>query len=89
MEDAFRSLEDKLPFFLEHVFVKRQQGRYFEDQIEHLTKEEAVVQVDFAENCACKYQDEIQTAHWSQEQVTVFTVAIWTKSTNWCLLDQG
>ena len=62
------------------MFVKRQQARIFKEKIEHLTEEEAVVQVDFAENFSCKYQGEVQSAHWSQDQVTLFTVAIWTKS---------
>ena len=35
--------------------------------------------MDFAENYTCQYQDEIQAAHWSQEQVTLFTLAIWVK----------
>ena len=32
------------------MFVKRQQARIFKEKMEHLTEEEAVVQVDFAEN---------------------------------------
>ena len=41
-----------------------------------------MIQVDFSENYACLHQDEPQTAHWSQEQVTIFPVAIWTTSDN-------
>ena len=33
-----------------------------------------VVQVDFAENYAIIHQDEIQSAHWNHNQVTIFTV---------------
>lgn len=80
VDDLLEDLEVQLPSFLEHVFVKRQQARIFKEKIEHLTEEEAVVQVDFAENFSCKYLGEIQSAHWSQDQVTLFTVAIWTKS---------
>ena len=76
VDDALEGLEVQLPSLLEHVFVKQQQARFFTERIEHLTVDEAVVQVDFAENYSCKYQ----SAHWSQDQVTVFTVAIWTKS---------
>jgi len=39
--------------------------------------EEAVVQVDFAQNFALVQQDEIQSAHWQHGQVTIFTVAVW------------
>ena len=43
-----------------------------------LQLEEAIVQVDFAENYSCKHQDEIQSAHWNQQLITLFTVAVWT-----------
>ena len=80
LEDALCMLKEQLPFFLKHVYIKREQAKYFESKIENLQEDEAVVQVDFSENYTCKHQDEIQTAHWSQEQVTIFPVAIWTIS---------
>ena len=67
--------------FLQDVFIKRQQSSYLEEKLTNLDKGEAVVQVDFAENYTCRYQDDIQSAHWHQEQVTLFTVAVWTKGT--------
>ena len=80
VDDLLIDLQVQLPLFLEHVFVKRQQARFFKEKLEHLTEEEAVVQVDFAENYSCKYQGEVQSAHCSQDQVPLFTVAIWAKS---------
>lgn len=80
INDALAKLEEKMPSFLQHVFIKRKQSVYFEETLNNLTEEECVIQVDFAENYSCSYQDEIQTAHWSQEQVTLFTVAVWTKA---------
>ena len=65
---------------MKHVYFKRQQSKCFECKIEHLQADEAVVQVDFSENYTCQQQDEVQTAHWNQEQVTIFHVAIWTIS---------
>jgi hypothetical protein len=35
------------------------------------------LQVDFSENYTCVSQDEIQSAHWNQNQVSLFTVALW------------
>lgn len=81
ISDVVESLQRKLPTFLQHVFIKRQQSKYFEEKLANLDKEEAVAQVYFAENYNCKYQDEIQSPHWIQEQVTLFTVAVWTKGT--------
>ena len=37
-----------------------------------------VLQVDFAENYTAAYQDEIQSAHWNQKQVTIFTSVAWS-----------
>jgi len=82
LEEALQDLESKIPFFLEHVFIQRKQSSYFEECKTQLKSNEAVVQVDFAENYSCQYQDEIQAAHWCQEQVTLFTVAIWAKDPN-------
>ena len=76
ISDVLASLQRKLPTFLEHVFMKTQQSKYFEERLANLGKEEAVVQVDVAENYTCKYQNEPQTAHWNQGQVTLFTVAV-------------
>lgn len=78
-EEALNSLQRKMPTFLEHVFIKRKQASFFEERIATLSANEAVVQVDFAENYTCQHQDEIQSTHWSQEQVTLFTIAIWAK----------
>ena len=77
--DALLKLQEKIPSFLQHVFIKRQQSLYFNETLKNLNEEECVIQVDFAENYSCSHQDETQTAHWSQEQVTLFTVAVWTK----------
>ena len=35
------------------------------------------VQIDFAENYAVKELDEIQSAHWSNKQITVVTGVVW------------
>ena len=37
----------------------------------------AIVQIDFAENYTCVFQDEVQSAHWNQKELTVFTACVW------------
>lgn len=37
----------------------------------------AVVQMDFSENYTCVAQDEVQSAHWNQGQVTLYTSVSW------------
>ena len=69
------------PQFLEHCYVKRHQAGMYKKQREAAetswSEEAALLQVDFSENCTCRYQDEIQSAHWQQSQVSLFTAAIW------------
>ena len=71
-----------VPQFLEHCPVKRAQAAsYNQDRESSLSDthdpERTVMQVDFSENFTCVHQDEIQSAHWNQRQVTVFTAATW------------
>ena len=78
VDDVISSLEEKMPAFLNHVFVKRKQSSFFEEKKSKLSAEEAVVQVDFSENYSCCYQDEVQSAHYDKRQVTLFPVVVWT-----------
>lgn len=68
VDEAISALHQKLPAFLHHVFVKRKQSRFFEEKMSNLSQDEALVQVDFAENYSCRYQDEVQAAHWHQQK---------------------
>ncbi|ROL51976.1 hypothetical protein DPX16_2003 [Anabarilius grahami] len=66
--------------FLHHCFVKRKQSTFFQaKKIQAKSdKETVVLQVDFAENYTAAYQDQIQSAHWHQRQVTVFPSVLWS-----------
>ena len=70
-----------VPQFLEHTYIKRHQASEYQTCKERATNntdpEEALIQVDFSENYTCVAQDEIQSAHWNQRQVSLFTVAVW------------
>jgi len=71
-----------IPQFVEHCFVKRRQATAFNAEREASVSkgynpENAVIQIDFSENYTCESQDEIQTAHWHQKQISLFTVAMW------------
>ena len=39
-----------------------------------------VVQVEFAENYSCVFQDKVQSARWNQKQLPIFTARLWTWS---------
>ena len=75
-----------LDFFI-HSFVKRKQAKsYEEDKQEALMKNSntVMIQVDFAENCTCASQDEVQSAHWKQNQTTLFTSVFWFRENTQC-----
>ena len=70
------------PKFLVHCYVKRQQAAKYSKEREAATSPDldaskALLQVDYSENYTCVYQDEIQSAHWKQHQVSLFTAALW------------
>lgn len=76
--EALDELHDSTAKFKLHSFVKNVQSNYFQNGKQDLTSGKAIVQIDFAENYALISQDEIQSAHWSHGQVTLFTCCIWT-----------
>ena len=36
-----------------------------------------MLQMDYAENYLCRAPDEVQTAHWNQQQVILYTSVSW------------
>lgn len=68
------------PEYVLHHFIKKSQSTSQKNDIlfcNELDSNSAVIQVDFAENYKCQFQDEPQAAHFGQEQVSLLTVAIW------------
>lgn len=82
VDEAVLLLKSKVEHFLFHVFIKREQSRYFEKLKTETTDEKIVLQVDFAENFSLKEQDEIQQAHWNSKSLSIFTAFIWSKNEN-------
>ncbi len=50
-----------------HVYIKREQSKYFEKLNSEVSDEKILLQVDFAENFNMKEQDEIQNARLVQK----------------------
>lgn len=70
------------PKFLKHKFIKNEQATVFNTfdvprAKDCERKDEGLLQIDFAENFVCESQDEVQTAHWNQRQLTLFTSALY------------
>lgn len=75
------------PQFLEHSYVKRNQADSYQKQREAIgcssfNPKDALIQVDFSENFTCIAQDEVQSFHWVQPQVSLFTVSLWHSGTH-------
>ena len=77
VEDAFTSLKTQLKPFLLHTYVKRKQAAHLDKLVSNCDGENAVLQVDFSENATIASQREIQSAHWSHAQATIFTAHAW------------
>ncbi|XP_067634704.1 uncharacterized protein [Eurosta solidaginis] len=72
--------------FLIHSFNKCEQSEVFNvhDRPRALSVNYAVeglLQVDFAENFVCENQDEVQSAHWNQRQLSIFTSGLYYNET--------
>ena len=75
------------PDFLIHSLLKRKQAKsYEEDKQEALMKKSntVMIQVDFAENYTCAAQDEVQSAHWKQNQINLFTSVLRFRENTQC-----
>lgn len=61
-----------------HCYVKSKQSHYFEQLRQNQTK--CVLQVDFSENFTFVTQNEIQSAHWTHKQCSLYTAVAWFPS---------
>ncbi|CAF4522087.1 unnamed protein product, partial [Didymodactylos carnosus] len=82
VDEAVLLLKSKVEYFLFHVYIKREQSKFFEKLKAEVSDEKIVLQVDFAENFNMKEQDEIQKAHWNSKPLSIFTAYVWSKNEN-------
>ena len=82
VEYLYEYIRSMSPKFLQHCHIKRLQAKQYEEDkklASTIASKVAVLQMDFAENYTCTAQDQIQSAHWNQNQVTLFTTVTWVK----------
>ncbi|XP_063222679.1 uncharacterized protein LOC134531076 isoform X2 [Bacillus rossius redtenbacheri] len=77
VSDCVKKIQMQMIAFKLHQYVKRKQSKHFEDAKKNFSTHDAVIQIDFAENYTAVSQDEIQSAHWTQRQTTIFTAVVW------------
>lgn len=78
LDDAINTLEEQIPSFLEHCFIKQRQSDYFQDSKNNVSEKKCLLQVDFSENFTIMQQDEVQSAHWTNDQVSIYTAVAHT-----------
>ena len=74
---AFDDLKNKMNCFLVHRYIKKKQQDHFTKLTEECDESSAVLQVDFSENVSIVNQNEIQSSHWSHQQINIFTSHVW------------
>ena len=75
--ELISQLPDKVKFLSEHLFHASWQHKQFQKLQTALpfpTDTVAVV-MDFAENYACQFQEEVQSAHWHHQLVTIHPIS--------------
>ena len=78
-EELYIHICSIIPQFMAHCITKRMQAETYnkEGNEAESPSNAAFLQVDFSENYTCVSQDEIQSAHWKQSEVSLFTAALW------------
>ena len=71
-------LQDQFTLFTEHVKRMRKQYEEIRELKQNLPLHHAIIHMDFAENYCCKSMDEIQSAYWNQNLVTLHPAVVYT-----------
>ena len=82
--DLILDLQSKTKILLRHELNIVHQYMAIKSKKETLTKQEAIIHVDFSENYQTKYTQEVQSFHFggSREQISIHTVVVYTKENN-------
>lgn len=78
--ELLKEIDDQVPDFLEHQYVKMNQAKSSRVMIEKASAKDsdsAVIILDFAEKFKCIQQNAPQSAHYGQTPVSIFTVAVY------------
>lgn len=67
-------MEEELKPFALHISNAEWQHQQFNKLKENLPEKWVLFVMDFAENYSCFYQDEAQSVHWNQKQVTIHPI---------------
>ena len=77
--EFFKRIIDDVHNFRSHVFRISCQFKEQRNLKENLPSNHAYIHMDFAEDYKCRSQNEVQSAYWSQTQVTIHPVVMYYK----------
>lgn len=77
-KDFINHFQKQFDLFSDHVQRMKQQYKEIRRLKEQLPPHQHVVHMDFAENYSCRGVDEVQSAYWSQTQVTLHPTVIYS-----------
>jgi len=80
LEDIYNMLQEKLRQFTLHIFTISKQNEALNRSKQTLKEDTIIIQTDFAENYAIKYQNEVMAAHWTTclgESATIYTAVVY------------
>jgi hypothetical protein len=72
-------LAKDLETLAEHIFVATWQQQQFANLLKEIPPSWVVLNMDFSENYSCIAQNEVQSAHWGHEQVTIHPTVAYYK----------
>ena len=75
-------LANKVFALCEHHFIAKAQSDYLKTQKENLQHNEAIIVLDFAENCSFVIQDAVQGFNWENSQSTLHPLVVYYASPN-------
>ena len=75
-------LANKVFALCEHHFIAKAQSDYLRTQKENLQHNEAIIVLDFAENCSFAIQDAVPGFNWENSQSTLHPLVVYYASPN-------
>ncbi len=80
--ELMQYLKPKLQFFACHNFVASWQDKMFKSCLPNLLDDTIVSMIDFAKNYSFEIQNEVQSMHWHNYQVTILVHITWVRNPN-------
>lgn len=78
-------LQEVLAKLKTHYFIDKKQSQYFFEIRKNIPSDLVIIQIDFSEKFAVKFQDEAQSAYYNQRQILIFTCCAWSAQKTRCM----